>query len=277
MKWDSLNNGCVFGGSGFLHNVYFKDDKAYKMLKMNKAALNNSMHFLNEMHILKMLRANGYPSVHVYRIYNPAELVKGLFVLEEERSYGINYTENEIPQKALENMFCMINSAVSIIGKRFGKVTLNEVVYQTWKEFLISILKDYEELSTRYSMSLNKNEILKLIDLYVKYDGVPHFLVMDLNTQNFLFDAKDSIIGIIDIDHPLFGDPYYQVAANQWYMQGKYDMYLPDKNLISKELMDIYILFIGLEDIIFRIISNEESDEIINKYKRYEKAVIENM
>ena len=105
----------------------------------------------------------------------------------------------------------------------------------------------------------------------MKYSEKGKFLMMDVNPMNLFFDKRGNISEVIDIDHPLVGDPLYEYASLKMYHPEIFELYLKNNSLSLKEARKIltYELLCLISTIKWRIENRVEVNYEIEKLRKF--------
>lgn len=262
-------------GQGFMHQVYSKGEYVYKFVRSDRTMLNNLEHFKKEKSTLEFLICLGIPTVKPIEIIEPGVLIPEYYALKEELCTGFNFTWENIPNIALTNLFQFVQDTSKITGNVFGRVLHGSCQYITWNDYLLHKLEGYENLSKEYQFQLTKSEISELCVNWVNYHEAPRLLLMDFVPSNFFFDNNFAITQLIDIDHPIFGDPFYQFAELSWKYRGKYNKYLcGDFGDRKINILYLYYLILMLSQIKLRKCLSLSADDIVRQYKNLEYVLL---
>ena len=274
------NRGFAFLGEGFSHYTYENKSCVYKFAKDPKSNVNTKKAYDIEIEVMKILSNSGYPAIEIEDLFSPGCLHPDLWVLKESRANGISYSQETIPIEAEISMFRLFDMVQSIHSKWFmNHSIISPVREKSWKQFLFSqyaysakIIREYSPIDTCF--------ISSLLDCAIDYRGDPCFLIMDSNVENFFFNNNNQLSAIIDIDHPLFGDPIYQLVSIRWYRGDRFDSYVnPRISECSEEKYNLYLYFVAVEDMAFRLLHHlpvvdvtydytEIRDRTIRKFKK---------
>lgn len=209
-----LSQGFYKIGSGYLHNVYERDGLIYKCLKPEFSFQNSYGRLSHEMAVMEYLRTQGIPTVQVHKVIKEGDILPDRCFLVEDKAKGVNYTKDTISIDKFSAILSYILHITEIECPFFGSTKPLSGEHRTWKEYLHSCIRRYFENSDLGANVDNAESFMHyLIDRFVEEPNLPRFLIMDSNPSNFFFDEEDDICNIIDIDHPVFGDPLYQVAS----------------------------------------------------------------
>ena len=261
------NKGYEYLGEGFSHYVFSNKSIILKFAKQIDSSVNSEKAYNNEIAVMKRLSSCGYPAVKILDLFQPGTLYPNLWVLTEEKASGVSYHESDIPADAEKNMFHFFEDVQSINSQWYGNYVINHPIREkTWETYLIKQYKYTYNLIKIYN-PLHYRNIADLVLKYATYRDAPKFLVMDSNVENFFFESDNQISSIIDIDHPVFGDPLYQIASIRWYRGNRFDRYV--SHILSRcdnNKYALYYYFISVEDMAFRISQNLPVSTILNRY-----------
>lgn len=269
-KSDYLNEGLV-------HLVYKKGNSVFKVPKDNFVTFNSKEHFEIEKTSLDILRNHGFPAVRVRKIYEKGELVPSKYVLEEDYLSGIVKDNKDISLTERRSIVDIMLGINQIKIPRFGSITKEGVgINASWREFLENIICDNTEILVSYLSDKKMRDILNTLHDFL--NDVPqliqgYFLLLDTNSNNFIFNEQGDIIGLIDVDHPASGDRLYDYAALEWFHPISFSVL---EELIKfkdyeRELMYYYSLLFGISTLKFEIVNNLDTKETMMKL--YAKSI----
>lgn len=260
-------------GSGFMHNAYEKENMVFKLTHFQKHMLNNKSHFEKEKENIQILKALGLPLVNVYEIYNENDIIPGYYVMREERLFGFNFTWNTIPFEYKDVLLqYVLNCSIRYKGERFGRIISSVEHYSIWKSYIFHKLRNYNSLKQKYNFKLSYKELIEMGEKVIDDEVTPQLLLMDFSPTNFFFDKSKKIIGIIDMDHSLYGDSEYQIA-DLLVNTNENDCYFFKKHNfdITSPKMLYYRLISCIHHIHFREYVNENTSYHVNYYKKIEQ------
>ena len=209
--------GYEYVGHGFLHNIYEKDGLIYKCLKY--ACMDNPFHkFEHERASMDFLRGRGIPTVRIVDIVDDG-ILPGVCFLVEEKAEGINYSKTRMPGALRGPFFDYLMKITKIEMPFWGDTKPDGTKKENgWIPFLASYVKGLDGLPEDVKNGHSEKELLAWMKRNLPADGRPHFMVMDANPENFFWNEKNEICAAIDIDHPVCGDPLFQMASilHEW-------------------------------------------------------------
>lgn len=246
-KW-LKENGYSYLSSGLIHNVYEKNGFIYKIVKSNIISSNTDNHFDKEVRCLDYLYNMGFNVVKIEKVYPKGQLIKDFCVLTEKKIKGICYNEENIPLKCIESILDFIKKVEKITLSKYGLIFDDDKLCdENWYKYYYSQLEIAKLVIKKYFKEDKK--MMSIIDEINKeylYNVKSHFLVMDPNPENFIFDKENMVA--IDIDHPIGGDPLWQTASFYWYKEQWKDTMLKSNyyNYENYPIMLVYCLVFGL-------------------------------
>lgn len=233
--------GCEYLDHGFVHHVFRKGDRVFKIAKPEFPEANNMEKYLIESRSLEILRANGLPAAEVIRVHSEGELIEDYCVLEEMLVRGYVYERHLIGQRELASIFEFLVNAAQIalpIGPLSSHPELQSTTV-TWREYFEGRVGDAAAIAQALGMYEAFQQATNKFD-FSALDDVPcGFLVMEPNQANYFFDPAGSLCAVIDIDHPLVGDMNYQWAAIRYHRPEFFDVYAKLDRNISRNLETI--------------------------------------
>ena len=234
---------------GLVHKIYKFGDSVYKVPKNTFEDFNNFEHFQIEKQSHEILRRNGLPAVEVEDIYYN----DGKYILKEKFIAGkvIDNPNLSVEQKREILKVCLIGNKIPI--SQYGNFSTKGIgKFSGWNEYLKYTIKSFAKVRLK--------EIRPYLDsLYDFQNNFPdiqqgYFLFLDVNSNNFIFDDNDRIIGIIDIDHPISGDPIYDYAALRWHHPDLYEILCNEFREIDekeKNIIQKYYIHFGVSTLLF--------------------------
>lgn len=274
-----ISNGYKYISSGYMHNIFEKDNRIIKVAKEEFIKFNSKDNYLLEKKCLNILKNNGYVTPKVYKVSNFNIEGKKLNYLEEEKIPGEVKTYSEMNEKEKEIIFKLYNDVSKIKGKKYGAITLEkDGDYDTWYDYLKELFRRSKYIIKKFNLDINFKEIEESILSKIDKDIEPSFLILDPNENNF-FLINNKVSCIIDIDHPVYGDRLYQFALFKYFRKNYYS-YLIKKGFITKhesEIIDLYTIVFSLSDIYFKLGAEENNEKdmpkhllkVMNNYKKF--------
>lgn len=262
-----LSLGYSFLGEGFSHYTFIKDEKVYKFSKTIDSTVNTLQAYENEIYYMRLLYSYGFPCVKPLKIFAPGELLPQVWVLQEEKAKGISYKQNTIPDKAEVNIFNFIFGAYKIHDHWFGSNgEYNSIRKSTWSDYLIcQYNKTYNSILPYKPIDMLRMSLM--IKEHIRYCGPPALLIMDSNVENYFFDDSLSICSIIDVDHPIFGDPLYQCVSIRWHRQHRFDRFIENSlKRCNLKTQYVYLYLIAADDLSFRLTNNIPVSPVIDDF-----------
>lgn len=202
------NHKPIYLASGQTHSVYRVGQFACKVSKYDGS--HDIDEYEREIFCLQLLSKNNFPCVTPIGIFDCNEFTHTIFnnkvVFVEEFIKGESLFDNPT-QKAADYpmLYEFIERINSITCESFGYVL--ECCHSSWNDFLSDIKKKICDFLIQIGNLEIYNKIVGL-DLTSSYDGKPHFLLMEFNPHNFIFDG--TTYKAIDINSLLCGDVIYQ-------------------------------------------------------------------
>ena len=260
-NYKKLNDmGFTYIGSGYMHLIFEKNKKIYKINKYDSKYYANYKSFLREKEALMFLETNGIPVPNIIDILDKGELIEDFPILIEEKASGKIYTRENISQDMIIEIFMMLEKIWNIEVAP-GYLFNPELSSPSWISFLTSRCIEAEDSANIFSLPNYIDNIKKnlLENIYLK-NG---FMIMDVNEENFFFENK-KIVSIIDIDHPIGGDLFYQWGAYEYFRPEQFTILKAMKKFTKEELLKIkhYALLQAYTDLFFRYKTTEDKMEL---------------
>lgn len=247
------NNKPIYLASGRTHSVYRVGQFACKVSK-HDSSCDDRNEYNREISCLQLLSKNHFPCVNPIGIFDGNELAHLIFknkvVLVEEFINGEPLFDNP-SQKATDYpmLYELIERINSFTCESFGYVL--EGCLSSWNDFL----SDIKEKICDFLMQIGSLEIydkITKLDLTSTYNGSPHFLLMEFNPHNFIFDG--TTYKAIDINSLLCGDVIYQWVRLKTHLDLRGRTHYCDRYLKDADdrLIEKYIILSCGNDIVTR-------------------------
>ena len=267
--WYMLEHGYQYLSQGYMHKIFVKDKKIYKIVKPEFFSTYNTYdHFAKEMYNHNYLERRGFPAVRVNHIYNIGEIVPDFYVLEENYIEGSVYTQSTIPQ---EFVYKIINLLIAISDIEIDHFGLNQdkVQFTCWREHINYLLDCAKEIAEKYQVYSDFELLRRYFTEEYEYKLAPKFLIFDPNEENFIFDDEQKILAIIDVDHATGGDPLWQMGCIYYHRPHYKEIIFSFLNNEEKETVIQYALLHGLNDIAFRMSSNSADTSGLKNFAHF--------
>ena len=260
IEFANPSSDIVFLGSGYMHCVFRHGDFVYKCVKPEFWDNNNALHFETERYSLGLLRRAGFPTPSTCEVIPPGAFFKEHWALRENYIEGLQYRDGEMPCQ-LEAAVCdsLLQMADAVIGETgvYGRITPDgRSAFKKWKDYLFYIIDSNPNTRKRCPLlSVSNDQIRELIDRLVPQNPPPYFVAMDTNLMNYFFDRENKIVGIADIDRPVWGDISYLYADIRWnrdhwfHRPDWYTNFIAPKIKANSALVDLYEFIIAYEEI----------------------------
>lgn len=271
MNYDKcmLENGYQYLSQGYMHKIFLKDKKIYKIVKPEFFSTYNTYdHFAKEMYNHNYLAQRRFPAIKVNRIYNIGEIVPDFYVLEENYIDGFVYTQSTIPQKLVYKIIDLLNEISEIEIDHFG-LNLDKVQFTCWREHINYLLNCAEEIEGKYHIYSDFELLRRYFTDEYEYKLAPRFLMFDPNEENFIFDDEQNIRAIIDADHATGGDPLWQMGCIYYHRPHYKNIIFSFLNTEEKETVTQYAILHGLNDIAFRLSSNSSDTSGLKDFAQF--------
>lgn len=275
---DFIDNGYKYLGHGYMHIVFEKDDKIYKILKSRFSAQDSMEKFVFEAKNLNFLRKFGLPTAKVLCIKKPGELIDNFHVLVEHKISGNVPDRNDVQAYQIYGIHNVLNSTHKIPVSQFGPIGDTGLQKPTWCEYMEYLVDRASFIADLLHLNMNMEYVKEYFKTCYVYRETPKFIILDPNERNYIFDQNKQLAGIIDIDHPLGFDPLYEYAA-YLYSRPQQFFLMNKLGLIDKKSMHTirkYAIIYSLYDTWFRYEKNQFriNDKIefyINQVKNFIK------
>lgn len=264
-----INNDYNFLASGYMHCVFEKNDKIYKIQKSKFNNFNHLKNYQNEIESMKILKENDIPVPIIYDLKQEKINEKNYYVLVEEKMDGILKDYNEMSEKEKIEIYNMLTKVSRIKLPCYGPLTLTkDNKFSSWKAYMDVLCNIAYDTVKKYRIKINIEKVIKEINNQMLDDIKPNFLILDPNVKNLIFDEEGKIICLIDIDHPLGGDVLYQLASYKYFLKDFY-IFLIKKGYINNEeakIVSLYTIIFSINDLYFRVNAEDEKNVNVNKY-----------
>lgn len=241
---------------------------ANQQILIVRAAHKASSRYLTEMNVFKRLHVNGLRTPKVLKVLPP----------EKDNPFAIEIMEynNGTPiSQLLEQQPQNRSSILSNIGKTLRRIHDRQTVgfghlsenaegsqeFKSWSEVIIrndgsALAKRLQEKGLPSAqIVLDASKILKVNENYFRNFSNPCLIISDFSTSNLL--AHNGDITIIDVEAPLSGDPFYDLAYFAFHNEHRYDIAtfyegygLKPNDYLSQQFrwkMSLYHLRIGMD------------------------------
>lgn len=268
------DSGYSFLSRGFMHNVFEKGDFIYKINKSGFEKYNEIELYRKEMEIMNFLFQKGISVAKVEKVFDKGELIKDYCVLKEQKLIGVTYTREKISRCQLLEIFQLYERINSIVIN-FGPFKLKDEVesFTNWDEY-IKYLLEICEIAVKNFELVNLIEPCRRFFNKNNYTGRALMMIIDPNEENFIFD-NNKIVGIVDVDHPIGGDPLYQWGTYLYHRPEQFEMLesIIVFTRIELEAIKYYALINAYIDVQFRseVLTFKELNPWILKANKYIK------
>ena len=276
------NRDYQFLASGYRHEVFHCGGYVYKVVKDAFGEENCREHFETECLAMNLMREKGFNVPSECTILSPKDSFKHKWTLRESRLYGMQYRDGEMPLELEKKVYdLLIELGQSLTGNYYGQITPYANTNLTWHAFLKQLYNNHPLTSVAVpDIKISNNRIDELIEFLVPRAPVPVFITMDTNLMNFFFDASGNIVGIIDIERPVYGDFAFLLADIRWcrdhwfHRNDWYSFWAEGKYGIREELIDLYVFLIAYEEIEYRHKTNTTHHNLIKEFLRLENKLL---
>jgi hypothetical protein len=240
--------------SGLVHRIYEKEGQIYKIPKNSFKEFHDKEHFLIERESLNLLKRRGLSSIKVFKIIDKKENSLGLPILIESFAEGYQKRREKLIEKEILSILHLLKEAHKIKLSGYGPMNrFKRGKYSNWEKFLNRSSSDGINYLAKNKI-LKKLEAKKIEELLSRnmhlfsFKGKGSFVLVDANPLNFFF-KKGKIKQVIDIDHPIIGDPLYEYASLRWYHKKIFSVFSSKKNLnfLTVKKILLYEIIHGLE------------------------------
>jgi hypothetical protein len=268
--------------SGYKHDIFRRGNYAYKTVKDAFEEENCRNHFETECFAMDIMRVKGFCVPRECEILSPSESFNHKWTLKESWIEGKQFRDGEMPIELEEKVFNMlIELAQSISGDYYGPISPRASKAYSWRAFLKTLHENHPLARVACpALSISSNRINELIDSLAPENPNPVFITMDTNLMNFFFDMNGNIVGIIDVEDPIFGDFLFLLADIRWcrdhwfhrddwflnWVQGFYET--------DEELVDLYEFLIAFREIEIRYKTDTSHYTIDQEFLLLEKKLL---
>lgn len=250
-KIGRLNELIISGtpySQGLVHLIYRYGNYIYKIAKTDFPDFNNREHFLIEKKTLELLATLGVPVPIEKKVGAENIDNKNISYLCESFVEGVQYKWDSLPNKALTNLFDIYTKAHKVAVKNFGPLDSGlGGNFLNWYEYIVNIINNSDFLKLENKKIMDR-VVVKFSDYLYKIK-TPSLVLVDLNPGNIFFNKDSDIMGVIDIDHPIGGDPLYDFASVKWYNPKTYKKFkdnITKFDLGDEKIINFYCLVQGL-------------------------------
>jgi aminoglycoside phosphotransferase (APT) family kinase protein len=222
-----------------------------------------------EVEVLKLLKENTkVPVPKVYYYDNTgSEIENDYFIMEKIAGTPYNKIKNSITEeerKAIERDLGLYNRIINDIkGRKFGQYSQPEKASDKWFDAFMMLVYDVLQDGKEYNVKLpmEYHDIEKLILSYsyaFNYVGEPSLIHWDLHDGNVIVSDDRHIVGIIDCDRAMWGDPLIEVYFGKFFNHEYFSLGygidpIFDANMkIRRAIYDIYLDFIMVVESYYR-------------------------
>lgn len=243
------NKDLIYLTEGLIHKIYVRGSNILKVPKIDE--FNNVEHFLIEKKCHEILRKHSLPAVQVIKIYSKKNsLFPGKCILEEPLIEGFIIDNQDLIREQRLRILDSLKKLHQIKVPNFGLINRYGIgENSSWGNYLkTSILKDRVLLDalTENIFRYLSNNLKKIPNINEGY-----FVILDTNSNNFIFTKDLKIKALIDVDHPISGDPLYDYAALKWHHPLSFK-YSQERNTFPNQfLFNYYYLHFGLQTYCF--------------------------
>lgn len=249
------DNGYILIGMGYMHLIFEKDNKVFKVNRNIIANYSDIESLYTEMRAMNFLRRKGYPIPIVYQVYEPGVLIPELPVLVEEKIDGKLYTRENINSKCIMKIFEILEEISKIsmpAGYLFKEGCANKQVQ--WRNFIQQEFIKMHEVIEECQL-IDYSSYVENVVSYGLDNQKVGYLILDPNEQNFFFNELDEIKAIIDIDHPVGGELFYQWGCYMFHRPEQFKLLAESKKYSINEMKRIehFALLHAYTDLYFRM------------------------
>lgn len=269
--------------SGYMHDVFRCGNYAFKTVREPFEENNCREHFETERLAMNLMREKEFCVPRECEILSPQESFKNSWTLKESWMEGKQYRDGEMPLEFEKNVFdLLMELAQRITGDYFGAISPNADTTRTWHGYLRELHENHP--ITRVAcpdLSISANQINELIESLAPKNPNPVFITMDTNLMNFFFDDNGDIIGIIDVEQPVYGDFSFLMADIRWcrdhwfHREDWYAWWVPDIYKGQTALIDLYEFLIGFQEIELRFQNGTSHPTIDMEFLRLEQKLLD--
>lgn len=203
--------------------------------------------FQTEALILKKVKEVGVPVPEVLLVDTEKVNDQELTFCVEEKINGISLDKllNNIDKSTLKKLLSDSGGYLSMINSltmdHFGEIS--EEGYDTWKDFLVSKVKNISmiEKAAKYG-DISLEIVDKALNILVNHIDLliipsPYLLHDDFHPKHILVQ-NDKVVGIIDFEDAKGGDPIRDIARVEYYCQDYFPLKWVLNGYRNKEIFD---------------------------------------
>ena len=259
-----------------MHVVFEKDASVYKVLKSVFGTDKDIKRFEFEKNMLVLLANYGIPTPNVEHIYAPGELIPDYCVLVETKCPGLVYDSENLKPKHIAAIWSVLNITHGIDLDFFGPIAVPELQTQTWQEYMGYLFDRAHEIKESIHIDIDIEPVQQYFTNTYRYEDKAKLLILDPNEKNYIFDNNDTLIGLVDIDHPIGFDPLYDIVSFLYSRPNTFQLMKQAGLVQEKEMTTIinYAIIYMLFDLWFRYDKNHckidtKLEYYINKAKLF--------
>ncbi len=259
-----------------MHEIFLKDDKIHKIPKDNFKEFHNLEHFKIEKITLGLLAKKKLPSVKIIDIQKNKKPV----LIEEYIKEGYQKKKGTLSKKEINSLLLFLKKVHQIKLNKFGQIRSDSKgTHNSWDEFIINssknnlvFLLDNGIINNKFK--LNIEAIINNSKKQFIFNKKGSLILTDINPMNFFF-KNEKIYKIIDMDHPLIGDPLYEYASIKWYHKDIFEEFINKEKSKKNKLKKIkfYEIIHGLSVIRWSFNNKLNTKEDIRKLKKLVKKI----
>lgn len=259
MKIESKKN---YLSEGLVHKVYKVGEKIFKVPKDEFEDFNNLEHFAIEKISHIILKANSLPAAEVTNIYEKNEIVQEKYVLEEDFVKGKVFDNPDISDQGKKEIISLMLRANEIKVQAYGRITSNgSGSVSSWKKYIKDGIEESSEILKKICKDMSATYINYLLsnNIIVPEIKQGYFLMLDTNSNNYVFNEDNKIIAMLDIDHPISGDKLYEYAALKFHHPDTFAILTRGSKKLSIDelkLLNYYFVHFGLSTLAFEVSHN---------------------
>lgn len=253
-----VENPEYYLDEGLVHEVYADEHLVYKVPKPEFTEFHQPEHFFIEQASLAALSDEGVPTPRIHEIVTEPDVTGGRPILIEDRVSGTNVSQWPITDAMIESVAAVYEAGHGIDVEGFGPLNSGLAgSYDTWGEYLSEAVSEAVDYVTRKHL-LGVDvcpEFEKLTRSLVNGESCSRekFVFTDLNLSNVFFE-DGQVRWVIDVDHPIGGDPLFDFGCMRWYNQELFQRVTATRNFTSGDQTKIraYELLHGLTVLAWR-------------------------
>lgn len=257
-----INSNQNYIAEGLVHKIYKYNENIYKVPKDEFEDFNNSEHFLIEQASHEILRRNSLPAIEVIKVYERDTLIEGKCALKERFVPGVIVDNKDLTNKQMIEIISVLMKVNKIKVLGYGNIDYKgKGQYDSWHDYLVSSIKKFNQVL--------RNNAEANLEIYFDYlfsnlKNIPsvtkgYFLILDTNSNNYIFNEQQKVVAMLDVDHPISGDKLYEYAALSFHHPKTFEILNKESGGFNEnelKLLKYYFIHFGISTIVFELRHN---------------------